>query len=58
VVATITAVPDLSLIRAIAAGEAVRIEPGALDVVRQCREQALAALRDGRLVYGVNTRRR
>lgn len=51
----ITAVPDLPLIRAIAAGQAVRIEPGVLDVVRQRREQALAALRDGRLVYGVNT---
>ncbi|MGN6794577.1 MAG: aromatic amino acid lyase [Streptosporangiaceae bacterium] len=52
---SITATPDLSLIRAIAAGQAVRIEPALLDAVRQRREQALAALRDGRLVYGVNT---
>lgn len=51
----ITAAPDLALIRAIAAGQAVRIEPALLDTVRQRREQALAALRDGRLVYGVNT---
>jgi histidine ammonia-lyase len=51
----ITAAPDLALIRAIAAGQAVRIEPALLDAVRQRREQALAALRDGRLVYGVNT---
>jgi histidine ammonia-lyase len=54
-VRAITAAPDLSLIRAIAAGQAVRIEPILLDAVRQRREQALAALRDGRLVYGVNT---
>jgi histidine ammonia-lyase len=51
----ITATPELSLIRAIAAGQAVSIEPTALDAVRQRRAQALAALRDGRLVYGVNT---
>ena len=51
----ITAEPDLALIRAIASGQAVRIEPASLDVVRQRREQALAALRGGRLVYGVNT---
>jgi histidine ammonia-lyase len=51
----ITATPDLSLIRAIAAGQAVSFEPALLDAVRKRREQALAALRDGRLVYGVNT---
>jgi histidine ammonia-lyase len=51
----ITAAPDLSLIRAIAAGQAVRIEPNTLEAVRRRREQALAALRDGRVVYGVNT---
>ena len=51
----ITAVPDLSLIRAIAAGQAVSIEPTVLGAIRQRRAQALAALRDGRLVYGVNT---
>jgi histidine ammonia-lyase len=56
-VPTITAAPepDLALIRAIDAGQAVRIEPALLDAVRQRREKALAALRDGRLVYGVNT---
>lgn len=54
---TITAAPepDLALIRAIDAGQAVRVEPALLDAVRQRREKALAALRDGRLVYGVNT---
>jgi histidine ammonia-lyase len=51
----VTAAPELALIRAIADGQAVRIEPALLDTVRQRREQALAALRDGRLVYGVNT---
>jgi histidine ammonia-lyase len=51
----LTATPDLSLIRAIAYGEAVRIEPNTLDAVRRRRELALAALRDGRVVYGVNT---
>ncbi|MGN6676277.1 MAG: aromatic amino acid lyase [Streptosporangiaceae bacterium] len=51
----VTATPDLPLIRAIAGGQAVSIEPDLLEAVRQRREQALAALRDGRLVYGVNT---
>jgi histidine ammonia-lyase len=51
----ITATPELSLIRAIAAGQAVSIDPTVLDAVRRRRAQALAALRDGRLVYGVNT---
>ncbi len=51
----VTATPDLPLIRAIAGGQAVHIEPALLEAVRQRREQALAALRDGRLVYGVNT---
>jgi len=51
----ITATPDLALIRAIAAGQAIRIEPTLLVAVRERRQQALAALRDGRLVYGVNT---
>ena len=51
----VSAAADLALIRAISAGQAVRIEPALLEAVQQRREQALAALRDGRLVYGVNT---
>lgn len=51
----VTATPDLPLIRAIAGGQAVSIEPALLDAVRQRRQQALAVLRDERLVYGVNT---
>jgi histidine ammonia-lyase len=47
--------PDLGLIRAVAAGQAVRIGPGLLAAVRRQRAEATAALADGRLVYGVNT---
>jgi histidine ammonia-lyase len=46
---------DLGLIRSVAAGRAVRIEPSLLAAVRRQRAEALAALADGRLVYGVNT---
>jgi histidine ammonia-lyase len=46
---------DLGLIRSVAAGRAVRIEPSLLAAVRRQRADALAALADGRLVYGVNT---
>lgn len=47
--------PDLGLIRAIAAGQAVSIGPGLLETVQQRCDQARNALRDGRPVYGVNT---
>ncbi len=46
---------DLALIRAVAAGQPVSIEPGLLEAVRRRRAEALLALRDGRPVYGVNT---
>ncbi len=46
---------DPGLIRSVAAGCGVRIAPGVLDFVRGQRDLALAALADGRLVYGVNT---
>jgi histidine ammonia-lyase len=46
---------DLALIRAVAAGQAVSIAPGLLAAVRQNRDDAMRALADGRLVYGVNT---
>jgi histidine ammonia-lyase len=46
---------DLGLIRSVAAGQAVRIGPSLLAAVRRQRAEALAALADGRLVYGVNT---
>ena len=46
---------DLGLIRSVAAGRAVRIEPELLAAVRRQRAEAVAALGDGRLVYGVNT---
>jgi histidine ammonia-lyase len=46
---------DLGLIRSVAAGSGVSIEPGSLAAVRLRRAQAMAALADGRLVYGVNT---
>jgi histidine ammonia-lyase len=52
---TITRAADLGLIRAAAAGRGVRIAPDLLAAVRQRRAEALAALADGRLVYGVNT---
>ncbi len=47
--------PDLGLIRAVAAGQAVTIGPGVLDVVQQRCTEARQALRDGQPVYGVNT---
>ena len=47
--------PDLGLIRAVAAGQAVRIGPELLTTVRRQRARATRALADGRLVYGVNT---
>jgi histidine ammonia-lyase len=49
------ALVDLGLIRSVAAGRAVVIGPGSLALVRRQRAAALAALADGRLVYGVNT---
>jgi histidine ammonia-lyase len=52
---TITEVAELGLIRSVAAGQAVAIEPGLLAAVGRQRASALAALADGRLVYGVNT---
>jgi len=47
--------PNLGLIRAIAAGQPVRIEPAVLATVQQRCDQVRAALHDGRTVYGVNT---
>ena len=46
---------DLGLIRAVAAGQAVSIEPALLAAVQQRCTQARQALRDGQPVYGVNT---
>ena len=46
---------DLGLIRAVAAGRAVSIGPALLNVVQQRCTEARQVLRDGRLVYGVNT---
>ena len=47
--------PDLGVIQAIAAGQAVSIGPGLLGAVQQRCDEARKALRDGRPVYGVNT---
>ncbi len=47
--------PDLGLIRAAAAGQAVGIGPGLLEMVQQRCDAARQALRDGRQAYGVNT---
>jgi histidine ammonia-lyase len=47
--------PDLGLIRAVAAGQAVGIAPGLLETVQQRCDEARQALRDGRPVYGVTT---
>jgi histidine ammonia-lyase len=47
--------PDLNVIRAVAAGEAVIIGPGLLETVQQRCDQARQVLADGRPVYGVNT---
>jgi histidine ammonia-lyase len=52
---TAAACADLALIRAVAAGQRVSIEPGLLGAVRQRRAEARQALRDGQPVYGVNT---
>jgi histidine ammonia-lyase len=49
------AAADLGLIRSAAAGSALRIAPELLAAVRRRRAEAMAALADGRLVYGVNT---
>ena len=46
---------DFGLIRAVAAGQPVSIGPDLLAAVRQRCGQARQALRDGQLVYGVNT---
>jgi histidine ammonia-lyase len=46
---------DLGLIRCVAAGSGVRIGPSVMASVRRRRAEVLAALADGRLVYGVNT---
>lgn len=47
--------PDLGIIRAIAAGQDVRIEPEVLAKVQERCDLARELLRDGRPVYGVNT---
>jgi len=46
---------DLGLIRAVAAGQAVSIDPALLAAVQQRCTEARQALRDGQAVYGVNT---
>ena len=46
---------DLGLIRAVAAGQAVSIDPALLAAVQERCTEARQALRDGRAVYGVNT---
>ena len=46
---------DLGLIRAVAAGRAVSIGPDLLEAVQQRCAEARRVLRDGRLLYGVNT---
>src|SRR6266487_5490995 len=52
---TETGDPDLGLIRAVAAGHAVIVEPSLLDTVQRRCDEARQVLRDGRPVYGVNT---
>ncbi len=47
--------PDLGLVRAVAAGHAIIVEPSLLDTVQRRCDEARRALRDGRPVYGVNT---
>ena len=47
--------PDLGLVRAVAAGQAIVVEPSLLDAVQRRCDEARRALRDGRPVYGVNT---
>jgi histidine ammonia-lyase len=46
---------DLGLIRSVAAGRRVGIAPDLLAAIGQRRSEAMRALADGRLVYGVNT---
>ena len=46
---------DLGLIRAVAAGHAISIDPALLAAVQQRCTEARQALGDGRAVYGVNT---
>jgi histidine ammonia-lyase len=46
---------DLGVIRSVAAGQCVRIAPELLEALRRRRTEAMQALADGRLVYGVNT---
>ena len=46
---------DVGLIRAVAAGRAVSISPTLLKAVQQRCAEGRQVLRDGRLVYGVNT---
>ena len=46
---------DLGFIRAVAADQAVSIDPALLAAVQQRCTEARQALRDGRAVYGVNT---
>jgi histidine ammonia-lyase len=46
---------DPGVIRDVADGQPVSIGPGALAAVGRQRAEALRALADGRLVYGVNT---
>ncbi|MGH3227022.1 MAG: aromatic amino acid lyase [Streptosporangiaceae bacterium] len=46
---------DLGVIRSVAFGSGVRLGSSSLAVVRRQRAEAVLALADGRLVYGVNT---
>jgi histidine ammonia-lyase len=46
---------DLDVVRAIAAGETVSMEPALLAALQECCDQARLLLSDGRPVYGVNT---
>ena len=52
---TEAALADLGLIRSVAAGYGVRIAPDLLAAVQRQRAEAMQALADGQLVYGVNT---
>jgi histidine ammonia-lyase len=46
---------DLGLIRSVAAGCGIRVAPELLAAIQRRRAEAMRALKDGRLVYGVNT---
>ena len=46
---------DLGLIRSVAAGYGIRVAPELLTATQRRRAEAMQALSDGRLVYGVNT---